>query len=200
MFVIFYDKPVINFLFLLFAACGVFVGAPAVLLYLVLIKFLYILFVSIVISSWENNEKVLVETTETRLEINLRGIPVKESTDSLSNIHFKSERAARSGYMKLLTTKLIIVLGLLWLSITNASDIFFSFQGWHQIVYSSVGIATVAFIIVKLLRVLKLLLDLNSGRWFLHNTLYRTYTYYAAYTPKIDEAQELEPYLAKVFE
>lgn len=184
----------LNYLWIAIAIVGAALGAPAMAFYLLGIKVVYAVIVAIIIDKWRKTDVALVETSKTRWNINVNGIPVSETTNSLCNLHFKSERELRTAYLKLLLPKIVMTYGLMVLSII---DVINSLDVLDQSPSHGISFLVSAYMLNKTINVTRLLSRLNSAKWYLHSTSFGTYTYYSAYTDKQDT---MEPYLEKVFE
>ncbi|MCG7588168.1 hypothetical protein [Photobacterium sp. OFAV2-7] len=186
--------PTIWLLFVLIAFVGAWIGYPAALIYILVIKVVYSVIVSILIQSWKNSESVLVESGKDSWIINIHGIPVTETTNSLKNLHFKSERLMRVAYYKFLIPKFIITVGLLFLSFQSISTI----VTVNELSLSSlVGYFTVAFMLYKTIHCISLINKVNSNTWMINEYIFGEHTFYSAYISKYKKY--CSPYLVEVF-
>lgn len=186
--------PIIHLFSIGLACVGAALNAQAMLIYLIVVKLIYAIVVSIAIDGWKKDETTLVETSETRWNINIHGIPITESRSSLFNLHCKSEQELRRKYLLMILPKAMIIFGLTVLSGINVYEN-------HELIMLSpvyfIFVLVAIFMLIKLYQVSKVLMGLFSGEWYLHSKDFGSDTYYSAYsmTPGA-----LEPYLSKVFD
>ncbi|MGL6259325.1 hypothetical protein [Vibrio sp. WXL210] len=80
--------PSIFLVSIVFTMGAAVLNAPALLIYLLIVKMLYAFVVSMIVEGWRKNDSALVETSETRWNVNINGIPVTEVSNALFNLHF----------------------------------------------------------------------------------------------------------------
>ncbi|MBE1273647.1 hypothetical protein [Enterovibrio baiacu] len=186
--------PTLFMFTVIFAAFAMYFEAPAMVFYLVFVRLIYAIFVSIVIDGWKNKLPVLVETAKIRWNRNINGIPVSDTTNALVNLHFKSERELKRAFLTLLIPKAIIVVALAVLAMVN---VYLNVDDMINSPLHAISIVVACYILVKVCWVFHLLATLKSSRWYLHSAEFGEDTYYSAYLSLPDT---LEPYLIKVFE
>ncbi len=186
--------PSVFLLLVIFSVISAAVGAPAMLMYLLLVKLLYAFIVSMVVENWRKKDVALVETSETRWSVNINGIPVNDVSNALFNLHFKNERDLRSAFLKLLFPKVVVTVALMFMAFINIVE---AYQPGAISPFIVFHVIVACYVTFKMTKLLGLLVGINASKWYLHNLDFGTHTYYSAYTK---QDNSLEPYLVKVFD
>ncbi|TAA41829.1 MULTISPECIES: hypothetical protein [Corallincola] len=177
-------------------ACGAITiaGYPAAVGYLLLIKLVYSVVVSMIIHRWRESSDVLVESEENRWMANLHGIPVKEVSNALKNLHFTSEDMMVRRYQTLLLPKFILISLLTFSTIQplyqNVTQQGFGMADWF-------GVVLLGYLCFQLFYTFQSLMMAKTMRWEVNRYLLGEHTYYSAFTSH--KKGYFMPFLDKVF-
>jgi hypothetical protein len=190
--------PTLNLIYFIFAFVAAFGAAAAdnigLLLYILLVKGGYGIFASVVIHNWGRNRDVLIESASNTWTVNINGIPVKETTNTLKNLHFRSEGEMKKSYRILAIAKVMLLVVLLVISLQAT----FAEAYVSEIPISLlVGVPASLFLLFKNIEAISLLNTIGNNRW--ETNLYKIGDgfYYSAFISKSND--QYESVLGEVF-
>ncbi|GAA5217102.1 hypothetical protein ACFSJ3_14440 [Corallincola platygyrae] len=169
-------------------------GYPAALGYLLLVKFVYSVVVSMVIHRWRESSDVLVESAENRWMVYLNGIPVKEVSNTLKNLHFTSEDLMIRRYHALLLPKFVLIA---LLTFATAQMLYQNVSQQGMAVSDWFGVVLICYLGFQLAMAFKSLSMAKSMRWEVNRYLLGEQTYYSAFTTH--KKGYVMPFLDRVF-
>lgn len=190
-------SPLLRYIPIIFSLFAVVAGFPAPVLYLLIIKVFYTVVVSGIIQSWEDKELVVIESTKANCTVYLNGIPIKETRASLKNLHFRSEPLMRRSYYQLIVAKLVITLGLLYMSFYNVHHVVPASELSTLSFLPVIGYLSICFMIYKTYHCVSLLNKINARSWETNEQYINSFTLYSAFVLK--PKKYYSPFLLEVF-
>ncbi|MGF1760429.1 hypothetical protein L4D76_21365 [Photobacterium sagamiensis] len=190
-------RPLIFIFLAVFAMAAATLGFPAVLIYLLMIKLIYSVVISIVINEWKNKNKLVVESSkDTNWDGYFLGapIPVKDTRSTLKNLHFNNKKNMRASYLKLLIPKATFISILL---ITLLESVYKSYLSSEHLLFPLFGYISVIYMVYKLFECIKSIKVINYDSWCIKEQQLDKKIYCSAY---IKESEKYYlPFLSEVF-
>jgi hypothetical protein len=186
--------PTLNIIFIITIFIGCILGYFALFFYLLLLRFIYPIIISMQANNWEMNDIAYRETKKERLIVYIDGIPVREERDNLQNILFRDSITMKNKLVFAAKLKIICNLAILIIAIQNLYiNTYFNTSSTYGAVY---GFLTLFIVLYCLIKSLKLYNISKHELWHVNSSIIKNTLLHSAYIiRKKTEFTEYRSYL-----
>jgi hypothetical protein len=192
--------PAIYLVFFLVALMLAAFGILAPLLYLLAMKVIFSVVVSMKIAGWESGNIAFPETRSDRWVTYLRGIPVSETRDALVNVHFRSKEMLKKNLSRLALARLLVAALACGLMVGEIGRVFRSPAGGPSLLMgASLGLAAAAVMCSGLFYSFRLFSIARNDEWHIAEQRIKNTLLYSAYIAPRQEGDSYHAFLRALF-
>ncbi len=186
--------PTLNIIFIITAFAGYIFGYSAPIFYLLLLRLIYPVIISMQANNWETNDIAYRETKKERLIVYIDGIPVREERDNLQNILFRDSTTMKSKFLFASKMKVIFNLAILAIAIQNLYiNIYVNTSSLYGGVYGFLALFVILYCLIKSIKLYNIS---KYELWHVNSSIIKNTPLHSAYIIKKEtEYTEYQSYL-----